>query len=394
MTESEVTTPVYTSRINAFRDFVKARFHTDIEELKHLWREAKYSSIQDREKFLDWLADITEAYAVYLKQQGFKVTTRHSNLSVVQSYLHKGCRIKECDVDLPKRLFITYHNRDITKEEIRKILEHCTLREKLFYLMMVEMGVRPRTIVKLKYWMIKEDFEAERVPMKIELPSEILKDRIGDRFTFIGEDAFKLLKEYLSLRPNIKDDDLILQPEVKARMKKPYLSPETFSNKFSDLVLELGLVERTEKGKPKKLRMYCLRKYFKNNTYWDSMYRKFWSCHKSVEDHYIAKDVEKHRQEYVKGYTHLGIYERNPIIRREDIERIVEARVKEKVVEIGQLREQVERLRQTQEEWEEKIKEKGIFDAVVAEVTEYVDKLLEDPKYAERALKKPKKASD
>jgi hypothetical protein len=82
--------------------------------------------------------------------------------------------------------------------------------------------------------------------MKVELPSEILKDRISSRFTFVGEDAFKLLKEYLSLRTSIKDDDLILQPEVKARMKKPYLSPETFSNKFSDLVLELGLVEHTE----------------------------------------------------------------------------------------------------------------------------------------------------
>jgi integrase len=108
------------------------------------------------------ISDITEAYTVYMKQKGFKITSRHSNLSVVAIYLHKGCGIKDFEVDLPKRLFITYHNRDITKEEIKKILEHCTLRKKLFYLMMVETGARPRTIVKLKYWMIKKTLKLKR----------------------------------------------------------------------------------------------------------------------------------------------------------------------------------------------------------------------------------------
>jgi len=365
--ESETTETVYDSRIKAFRDFVKAEFKIDIEQLKRLWREAKYSSLQDREKFLDLLADITETYAVYLKKQGFKITTRHSNLSVVQSYLHKGCGIKDFDVDLPKRLFVTFHNRDITKEEIRKILEHCTLREKLFYLMMVETGARPRTLVKLRYWMIKEDFENGILPMKIELPSSILKDKIPNRFTFIGEDAFKLLKEYLSLRTSLKDDDLILQPEVKARMKKSYLSPETFSNKFSDLVLELGLVERTEKGKPKTLRMYCLRKYFINNMTCDSMYRKFWSCHKSVEDFYIAKDVERHREEYVKGYSNLRVYKPSASAevvaeqqkKIEELETAIE-RLRSMLLTPDTTREDVKHLEETQKIILDKLKKRGL----------------------------------
>jgi len=62
------------------------------------------------------------------------------------------------------------------------------------------------------------------------------------------------------------------------------------------------------------------------------MYRKFWSCHKSVEDFYIAKNVEKHREEYVKGYTNLRIYDVSETITREELETIVEARV-QKILE-------------------------------------------------------------
>lgn len=306
VSESETTKTVYTSRINAFKEYVKTNHKLDVIELKQLWREAKYNGIRAREKFLDYLADIIEDYTVSLKQK-YAPTTIHSNLSVIQSYLHKGCRIKEVDVQLPKHMFITYHNRDITKEEIRKISEHSPLRARLFFLMMVESGLRPRTLTQLRYKHIKIDYEAERTPMKIELPSSLLKDRISDRFTFIGEDGFKLLREYLSVRSNIDDDDLIFQPTVEARMKKNSLSPETFSNKFSKLVLKLGLVKQKD-GKPKALRLYCLRKYFANNMDCDSMYRNFWFCHKSVNDHYISRDVERHRQEYAKGYPHLRIY--------------------------------------------------------------------------------------
>jgi hypothetical protein len=37
--------------------------------------------------------------------------------------------------------------------------------------MMAESGLRPRTLVQLRYKHIKADFEAGRVPMKIEVPA-------------------------------------------------------------------------------------------------------------------------------------------------------------------------------------------------------------------------------
>ena len=47
------------------------------------------------------------------------------------------------------------------------------------------------------------------------------------------------------------------------------------------------------------------------------------------DEHYISRNVEKHRRKYREGYPYLRIYDIDPMIRREDIESIVEARVQE-----------------------------------------------------------------
>lgn len=309
--ESSTTKNQYASRIKLFREFAKMH-NVDISTLKDQYRIAKYKGEIDKEKFIDSLVDLIDSYKAYLIQKGYAPTSVYSCLSIVQSFLKKGCRIKDVEVSLPKHVYQKYHNRDITKEEIKKILEHAPIRERTFWLMMYESGLRPRTLVQLKYKHIKEDYEKGVIPMKISLPSEILKDYIGERFCFVGEDSVKLLREYLSLRPTINDEDYIFKEDYVKRKgtKTPYLSPETFSNKFSKLVIKLGLDKPTEKGQPKQLREYCLRKaWFKYLTDVDSTYKNFWFCHTNVNDHYITRDVEVHRQLYAKAYPKLRIFE-------------------------------------------------------------------------------------
>jgi integrase len=290
-----------------FRRFVLEKYAFDVAELREKWRQIKYGDVREREKFVDMLVDAVEDFKVSIKEK-VAPTTLQSRLSTIQSYIRKGCGIKDFEVRLLKRIYLTYHNRDVVKEELRKILEHAPLRERLFFLMMAESGLRPRTLVQLRYKHIKADFEAGKIPMKIDVPAMILKDRIGDRFTFIGEDGFRLLKEYLSLRKQLEDESLIFEPEVKSRAKHEYLSPETFSNAFSDIVLKLGL-DKPKNGKPKSLRLYCLRKYFLNNMTCDSLYKLYWFGHRQTSDYYLSKDVEKHREEYAKGYPNLRVFQ-------------------------------------------------------------------------------------
>ena len=308
--DSEATKKGYKYTIQRFAKFVKEKFGIDIFTLKETWREAKYGGEAEKEKFLDKLSDIIDAYRVFLANKGVTNMNLRVTLAIISSYLKKGCGIKEIEVDIPKRSYVQYHNRDITREEIRKILDHASPRDRCFFLMMVESGQRPSTLLQLKYKHIKHDFEKGIVPMKIEVPSSILKDRVSDRFTFIGEDGYKVLKEYLSLRKHIDDEDLIFQPERKDKDRNEVLSTAAMSKKFGELVLKLGLDKPTVKGKPKHLRLYCLRKYFFNNMKCDSTFRNFWFGHRSVDDHYISRlDIERHREEYSKGYPHLRIYQ-------------------------------------------------------------------------------------
>jgi len=353
--DSEATKRSYTYTLRRFAEYVKENHDFDIMDLKRMWREIKYNGEVEREKFLDYLQDIIDEYRAYLKSKGVTNMNLRVTLAIISSYLKKGCGIKGVDVSIPRASYVEYHNRDITKEEIRKILEHASLRDKCFFLMMVESGLRPSTLLQLKYKHIKEDYEAGRIPMKINLPSSILKDRVGDRFTFIGEDGYKVLKEYLSLRKHIDDEDLIFQPQREDKDRNEMLSTAAMSKKFGELVLKLGLDKVKEKGKPKNLRLYCLRKYFFNNMKCDSAFRNFWFGHRSVDDHYISRmDIQRHREEYMKGYPHLRVYET-----RRDFEL---ARLQEEIKKRDKI---IEQLLQKLGEYEKRLKE-------VEETLEYI----------------------
>ena len=355
MADSEATKRSYTYTLRRFAEYVKENHDFDIMDLKRMWREIKYNGEVEREKFLDYLQDIIDEYRAYLKSKGVTNMNLRVTLAIISSYLKKGCGIKGVDVSIPRASYVEYHNRDITKEEIRKILEHASLRDKCFFLMMVESGLRPSTLLQLKYKHIKEDYEAGRIPMKINLPSSILKDRVGDRFTFIGEDGYKVLKEYLSLRKHIDDEDLIFQPQREDKDRNEMLSTAAMSKKFGELVLKLGLDKVKEKGKPKNLRLYCLRKYFFNNMKCDSAFRNFWFGHRSVDDHYISRmDIQRHREEYMKGYPHLRVYET-----RRDFEL---ARLQEEIKKRDKI---IEQLLQKLGEYEKRLKE-------VEETLEYI----------------------
>ncbi|NIO38455.1 hypothetical protein GTO27_12270, partial [Candidatus Bathyarchaeota archaeon] len=172
------------------------------------------------------------------------------------------------------------------------------------------------------------------MPMMIELPSELLKERVSARWTFLGEDAFKLLRTYLKPRLPRNDHDLLFTPERQGRMTRDFLDPVTFTNKFSRIVLKLGITQHRE-GKPKKIRLYCLRKWFNNNCRYegfDASYKEFWMGHNTVQTSYISRDLERHRHEYSKAYDNLRIYQ--PAISQETI--------KEHVAEIEELKGQLE----------------------------------------------------
>lgn len=145
--------------------------------------------------------------------------------------------------------------------------------------------------------------------MKIALTSDILKCRVTDRWSFIGDEGFEALKKYLDLRLPLKDDDLIFGAE-KGKPRGAKLEPGAVSQAFNKMVQKLRLAERRG-TKPKDLRLYCLRKAFRKlmASDVDQSYVEFWMGHTTTATHYLSSDVEHHRAIYAKGYPSLQIHE-------------------------------------------------------------------------------------
>jgi integrase len=300
------------------------------------YRATKYQQEMEKDVFLEGWQDTIRSFQVFTKRKYASLTDKQMRV-IVKSFL-KYWKIP-LDVDLPKHPYVTYHNRDITKQEVLQILTNASPRDRVIYLVMVESGLRTDTIRKLKWWQIKKDFEAKRTPMQILLPSSELKDHVGDRWTFIGDDGFRELSRYLTGRLPLNDNDFVFASEKQGLVKGEQFSTASLTTKFNRIVQKLN-IDSSNGGKPKKIRLHGLRKYFRNNMKADSSFIEFWMGHSlGVDAHYISRDVEEHRKRYAEGYNYLRVYEGNV----DDLQELRQ-QLHEKDKTINELREQVDAL--------------------------------------------------
>lgn len=308
----------YTETLDKFLDWAAL----PLEEILKVWGTVRYDW-KERERFKDELSELIQNY--YGTLGSYAPRARNALVSPILSFF-RGYKKIDLDFEYARHSYVKYHNRDLRKEEIRRILDHSSLRDRSFFLMMLESGLRPDTLTKLQYGQFREDFEAGIVPMKIDLASEVLKDRVSARWSFIGEDGFNVLKQYLKGR-NLEDESYIFTARKKTMNFKGEDAPlgdKTFSSQFGRTVTSLGLAKKgkgLEERKPRQVRLYGLRKYFRNNMTCDSNYREWWMGHDiGTDEHYISRDVERHREEYLKGYANLRLHK--PSIDAETIARL------------------------------------------------------------------------
>jgi integrase len=206
---------------------------------------------------------------------------------------------------------IVYHNRDIEKEEVGAIINVARPREKAFFAFMAQSGLRPDTICKLKF----KDLETlDKVPCMVNVTEENTKGEYGAYFTFIAKDTIKYLNDYLSTRTKTSPSDYVF-------MNVSETGPMHRSNPsriFQDLAQDLRKTGKLQyetkvEGKPAELRMYTLRKYFRNQASpAGSDYVNFWMGHalpQSSDKHYFPGKgerkpseniIEKHRKLYAE----------------------------------------------------------------------------------------------
>jgi len=303
------------------------------------YRAVKFQGEIQRETFLEEWQDILRAWKTWLKPK-YAPFTMKNHLVAVRSFL--GYWKIPLDVELPKHPYVLYHNRDLSKEQLRQILSRGSQRDRTIWLVMAESGLRAGTTIAVKYWQIQEDFEKDIVPMRILTPSETLKDHVGDRWSFIGEDGAAALREYLKPRMPLNGEDYVFASERPGRMRGEQFSVASISGKFSRTCRILKLEKGSAPGKPGHFRMHGLRKYFRNNMRADPAYREFWMGHSlGVDAHYVSRDPEFHRAEYKRNYESLRIQEPATAAQLTEITE----KLKQKDLEIQELRKEMEELK-------------------------------------------------
>jgi integrase len=158
---------------------------------------------------------------------------------------------------------ITYHNRDIETKEIAQIIALSPLREKAFYALMAQSGLRPCVIQQIQIKEI-ENLIIEQPSYKIDIPKNKEKGHAGEHPSFIGEDARKYLRQYLTTRTNLTPNNLLFcaykKPNTPINIKNTSRSFQTTTQKLQ----KTGTINyEIRKGKPSELHLYTLRKFFK-----------------------------------------------------------------------------------------------------------------------------------
>jgi integrase len=335
------------------------------------YRAARIQGEVQRQTFLEGWQDILRAFNTWLKKKEYAPFSMKNFLVVVKSFV--GYWKIPLDVDLPRHPYVIYHNRDLTKEDIRLILSRGTPRDRVIWLIMAESGLRANTAITIKYWQIKDDLEKDIIPMRVLTPAESLKDHVGPRWSFLGEDGARALKEYLKPRMPLKEDDYIFLSERPQRMKGDIFTVASISVKFARVVRKLDFERGAPPGKPGRVRMHSLRAYFRNNCHAEAAFREFWMGHSlGVDAHYLTRDPEIHRKEYARNYEGLRIVEPTTPTGLKEIQE----QLSKKDKEIEELRAQIQELRDSSQAIDDLMKTTGLLEKNKREILEYLIKLL------------------
>jgi len=306
----------YKHSLKMFCDFIETSPEQNSEE---------YEKSSDR--------DFKRKYASYVRALISSLSPKYAVGTVSEIVVAIRSFFKYNDLPLghipSARRKVTYHNRDIKKGEITEILSISSVRDRAFFCLMTQSGLRPVTLCRLRLKHIQPDFDKGVIPCRIEVPQELAKGEYHAYFTFMGEEALNRLRDYLKTRGKMNPEDYLFTLQGKDTEMSPKSPSHSFRNKITKLK-QKGIMDFREdqKGKPSDIRLYNLRKWFRKQAgHAGPDYTNFWMGHSlGVDEHYFSHDVEMHRKQYAeKAMPFLRLENATPT----DTEKIMQTQAEE-----------------------------------------------------------------
>jgi len=198
-TASEYTKRFYLSDLIEYCTWTKKNPDEVIQERKKQLRSRDQDVRMTAERMLKEYAN-----------SGLKSANRMWRIvgSIKSFYKHNFYELTPAAVRAPKRPKVKDY-RIPTTDDVRKMLEGSSLRDRAILLTLYQTGLRESSLVQLKLKHIKELFEGKS-PVHIGLRSQELKGTYAglEAHTFLGRDAIEAIKRYLDWRKNVKREAL------------------------------------------------------------------------------------------------------------------------------------------------------------------------------------------
>ena len=274
----------------------------------------------DEKQFKRKYTPLIMSYVTMFKNDGYSPSTQCCALTTIKSFF----KYNNLPLNfLPSgRLYVVFHNRDITKQEIESIIKDAQPREKAYYSLMVQSGLRPNEISNLKIGDIEKLLEEKTpIPCLIKIRQEATKGKYKAYFSFMGQESVDFIKEYFK-RENrthlTQEDFLFTKDDGKTKTR-----PDLISHLFRRTILKLNKQKvldfnkkKGEKANRNDLRLYNLRKYFRNHAAnAGTEFVNFWMGHSlGIDEHYFSQtDIPTHREQYrLKAMPNLRIETKTP----------------------------------------------------------------------------------
>ena len=253
----------YSAQVKKYSTWLGYNPDLIIQDLKPVGAIPDPQKVQNHCGFLnDYLAD--------LQDNGLTSAAVNNCIKAVKTF-YRVNGIKKVELEETISRKVTYKDRAPKPEELTELLDTLETREAFIIAAIATGGFREGTFSKLKYRHVKEDLEANTIPIHIHVEKEITKGKYHDYDTFINAEACQLLKKYIANRhqgnrnfePEIITDDSPLIRNEHNSQRISSVTEKTIRKIVHNALVEAGIAKKLPNSWLYSVRTHSLRKYFR-----------------------------------------------------------------------------------------------------------------------------------
>lgn len=253
---------MYTVKLRKYAIWLGHSPDTIIQDIKPVGAIPDPIKVQNHSGFLN-------DYVAELQDDGLKPSSVNNCIKAVKTFYRvNGAEVKISEPLIRKAVF---KDRAPKPEEITLMLDRSATRESFIIAAIATGGFREGTFAKLKYRHVREDLEANRVPIHIHVEAEITKGKYHDYDTFINTEASYLLKQYIEDRkrgnrrtpPEELTDDSPLIRNSRITDRVVGITEKTLGLIVHEIAVGAKIAKKLPNSWMYSVRTHSLRKFFR-----------------------------------------------------------------------------------------------------------------------------------